>query len=233
MKKTVSVFLALLLLCTMTTTAFAQNYSSTGWLVTFNGDQMVSNFNSNTIATEISKVEPGDSITVSVTLKNTSSDSTEWYMLNEVLKSLEDSKNSPRGGAYDYELTYQGPSESKTFFNSSGVGGENGDIKNATGNLKDYFYVGNLKTGQTGVVTLKVTIDGEADGNAYQDTLAQFKMQFAVEKTTSDGKKKEYSPKTGEVLHIALWLVVFLGSLAVIIAILRAKKKVQEEDKKK
>lgn len=235
MKKAFALFLSVIILAALPfSAAFAEDYTSSGWTATFNGKQIDSNFKSNTISTEISKIQPGDSMTISVTIKNTYSGDSEWYMTNEVLKSLEDSKKSASGGAYDYELTYKGPSESKTFFSSTGIGGENGDIKEATGTLKDYFYVGTLKTGQTGTVTLKVTIDGEADGNSYMNSLAQFQMKFAVEKAATGGTTVvEYSPKTGEIINITLWLVVFLASVAIIVAIVKAKKKARKETARK
>lgn len=230
-KKAFVLFLTIIILVSIPfSAAFAESYSSTGWTATFTGDGISSNFNSNTVASEISRIEPGDDIIVSVTLKNNDSVVTDWYMTNEILQSLEDSIHKRAGGAYDYELIYEGPDGTKTFFNSSGIGGDNGDVKQATGNLKDYFFVGTLKTGATGKVTLKVAIDGEADGNSYQDAMAQFKMVFAVEKTTNDGTKKEYSPKTGEILRIGLWLVVFLASIAIIVVLIKAKKNARKDD---
>ena len=39
-----------------------------------------------------------------------------------------------------------------------------------------------LESGKSGIVTLKVVLDGETQGNTYQNTLASLQMNFAVEK---------------------------------------------------
>lgn len=49
-----------------------------------------------------------------VGLKNTSEKDADWYMTNEVLKSLEDSQSIAEGGAYGYRLTYVGPDKKET-----------------------------------------------------------------------------------------------------------------------
>ena len=54
-------------------------------------------------------------------------------------------------------------------------------MKDATGGLENYIYLDTLSSGQSGRITLRVALDGETQGNAYQDTLANLQMQFAVE----------------------------------------------------
>ena len=53
-------------------------------------------------------LEPGDSGTYNVHIKNAYPSTTRWYMSNEVLKSLEE--NGISGGSYKYTLTYTNPS---------------------------------------------------------------------------------------------------------------------------
>lgn len=55
-------------------------------------------------------------------------------------------------------------------------------LHEATSSLKVYFLLGTLERGQSGQVTLNVGLDGETQGNSYQDTLANLTMNFAVER---------------------------------------------------
>ena len=112
----------------------------------------------------------------------------DWYISNEVIKSLEE--GSASGSAYGYELTYTGPNDktSRTLYGSKNVGGDNSNgLKDATSGLKDFLYLDNLGVGESGVVNLVVTLDGETEGNAYFNTLAQLKMKFAVEYSKKGG----------------------------------------------
>lgn len=161
---------------------------SQGWAVTFDGSKMSSNFTSAQMAEEIYSIQPGDSIRLKVALKNSGQRATGWYMTNEVLATLEDSQSTAAGGAYTYRLVYEGPTgEEEVLYSSEAVGGEGDTSKageglyQATGSLKDYFFLDTLDRGQEGDVYLTVSLDGESQGNDYQDTLAQLQMNFAVE----------------------------------------------------
>lgn len=166
------------------------SYGSDDWNVRFTEDKkMVSSFKSSDLDDTIYGLQPGDKAVLTVKLKNENSTATDWYMTNKVLYSLEDrSKNSATGGgAYTYKLTYKGKSgEARTLFDSDTVGGETttaaGEgLHGATNALKDYFYLDTLAKGETGTITLEVALDGETQGNDYQDTLADLQMNFAVE----------------------------------------------------
>ena len=107
-------------------------------------------------------------------------------MTNEVLQSLEDTQSVAEGGAYGYELIYVDPDGEETvLYSSDTVGGEDttgGEgLHQATGALEDYFYLGRLESGENGRVLLTVELEGETQGNDYQDTLARLQMNFAVE----------------------------------------------------
>lgn len=148
---------------------------------------MTSTFKNTDIDDEIYKLEPGDTVDLHLSLKNEYSKATDWYMTNEVLKSLEDTQSVAEGGAYSYILTYIGPDGTKdVLYSSEEVGGETKNasgegLHQATNSLKDYFYLDRLKAGESGEITLKVKLEGETQGNAYQDTLAKLQMNFAVE----------------------------------------------------
>ena len=110
-------------------------------------------------------------------------------MTNEVLSSLEDSQSMANGGAYGYRLAYiNSLGEETILYSSENVGGEKGSaagegLHEVTDNLEEFFYLDRLEPGASGMVTLKVVLDGETQGNTYQNTLASLQMNFAVEKT--------------------------------------------------
>ncbi len=169
-------------------------YGDENWKVAFTSeDKMESSFNTADINDVIGGMQPGDNVIITLNLKNENRTTTDWYMRNEVLYSLEDRSTNKEtsGGAYTYRLVYTDKDgEVNTLFDSDTVGGESADdtinrmgegLKSATNALKDYFYLDTLAKGAGGVVTLEVALDGETQGNHYQDTLADLQMDFAVE----------------------------------------------------
>lgn len=196
LKKALGLLLTAVLACTMSLPAAAEHYTGADdWNVAFTGKGMESNFRSSAFDDAMTALQPGDSVTLTVHLKNNTDDAiTDWYMTNEVLRSLEESQNVARSGGYTYELTYTGPGgEKATLFSSDAIGGEKDQqaglgLHEATDSLEDFFYLDQLLAGQSATVTLEVSLDGETQGNAYQDTLAQLQMNFATElKDVADG----------------------------------------------
>ena len=136
------------------------------------------------------------------------------------------------GGAYTYKLTYKNSKsgEEKLLFSSETVGGEDvseaGEgLHEATDALEEWFYLDTLSTDEGGVLTLRVALDGETQGNDYQDTLAELQMQFAVElrepeihgnppdepkkpsKPSKSGKTTKSKVKTGDYTNYIPYLV--------------------------
>lgn len=170
---------------------YAEDYTGgQGWKVEFTGSGLESSFTSSDISDAVYALQPGDSVTLSLTLENGDSQGTDWYMSNEVLSSLEDSQKMARGGAYTYRLAYTGSSgEERILYSSENVGGEKDSdagegLHEATDSLEEFFYLDRLVPGGDGIVTLKVELDGETQGNTYQNTLASLQMNFAVEKAS-------------------------------------------------
>lgn len=159
------------------------------WKVTFTSKKkMDSNFKSERIDDELKHLQPGDEAEFEVAVTNEYPETTNWYMSNEILKSMETSANGAKGGCYSYTLTYQGPGDSEptVIYDSDTVGGDDistaGEgLMEATDALKEFFYLDQLDEGDKGVVRVKVGLEGETLGNAYQDTLAELQMNFAVE----------------------------------------------------
>lgn len=227
--------------------AFAETINSNAsWTVAYTSDsKMVSNFNSNDIADEVGGLQAGDTINLAVSLKNDNAQATYWYMTNRILSSLEDSANSAAGGAYTYRLVYIDPAgQSQVLFASDTVGGDESPanregLREATSALEDYFLLGTLDPGQGAKVTLAVTLDGETQGNAYQDTLAELALDFAVEPVTGDPGQSRPTPspstlpQTGDMLKLApLFAICGVAGLVMLIAGIfgyRARRKQEEE----
>ena len=159
--------------------------------VTFTSDnKLTEDHSAAEMNSAVYELQPGDDVTITLNLKNDNGAASNWYMTNQVLQSLEETAGSGAvGGAYEYELVYTDPAGiPEVLFTSDTVGGENNGsrvgLKAATSGLEDFFYLDTIGSGQTGVVTLRVALDGETQGNDYQNTLASLQMNFAVDTTT-------------------------------------------------
>ena len=223
-KMLVSLLLAAVLIAGIAVTAHAESYTgSKDWKVEYDGKKLNTNFTSGNIQDEIGRMQPGDEVTLEVTLKNGSGEETDWYMSNKVLESFEDASKAS-GGAYTYVLTYAGTSGVTELFNSDTVGGDDTTagvgLHEATNALQeDMFFLDTLKQGVTSKVILKVKLDGETQRNAYQDTKAQIQLEFGVEprqtqkvvKTGDSFKWVPYIIAIGvsglAVLGLAIWRV--------------------------
>lgn len=196
--------LAALLVCLMSVSAFAEFLpAKNNWAVSFtSAKKMSSNFKSSEMDDSIYGLQPGDYTDIVLTLKNDNENTTNWYMTNKVLKSLEDTRKNDsglQGGSYTYILTYKGNQsgdEEKVLFSSDVVGGQTESkagegLHAATNALEDWFYLDTLKKDEGGTITLRVALDGETQGNDYQDTLAELQMNFAVELVTPEEEEKK------------------------------------------
>ncbi len=184
-----------LLFVSSATVSAEDRKGASGWQVTFDGKKMESNF--------------------------TSAD-----MSNEVLESLEDAGDAA-GGAYDYLLTYTGTSgKTTTLYSSEKFGGEGKiggvGLHGATRTLQNYFYLDRMKNATSGVVKLKVALDGETLVNDYQNTLARLQMDFATELVSGGGSTTPGNPeslrpdrnavKTGDETEIMRYIILMFGS---------------------
>jgi hypothetical protein len=248
-KKLLSVILSVGLALCFPITAMAETVSgSDNWNVKFTPEEkMESSFKSSEMADTISGMQPGDTAVFTVKLGNDNDTTTDWYMTNKVLYSLEDrSKNKGTGGGvYSYLLTY---TDSKgavsTIFDSESVGGEGTSkagvgLHQATDSLEDYFYLDTFEKGKGGVITLTIELDGETQGNDYQDTLADLQMNFAVMLRTA-GEREEHGgdpqePKivrTGDEFNRNIFYIISaaagLGLIALAIVGMNDRRKQQK-----
>ena len=218
-KKIISVISLLFLICSISVTAFANSYSNDVGTVWFNtdGKSMSNDFEKNNLTkalySRLSTLQPGDDVTFVINLRNDYSKAANWYMTSEIIRSLESGTAS--GGGYEYELQYinnADSSRSRTLYSSETVGGDpeknqaqsDQGLKEVNKAIKEdysrngvsYFYLDNLDRNQGGQIRLKISLDGETQGNNYQDRLADLRMNFAVQ--TEDQKKPSDAPKTGD-----------------------------------
>lgn len=240
MKKKVFAFIVVLsLILTLPLAVYADHLSGgSGWTVEFTKDEKLeSNFSSSSIADAARGLQPGDDLTVTIRLINSSGKTADWYMLNEIIRSLEDTQANAAGGAYAYQLTYA-PSVGAlvTLYDSETVGGElNGTepegLKEVDSALKNYMALETMRSGNSGTVTLKVSLDGETQGNSYQDSLADLRMRFAVE-VTPIGKIIKTGDESMNVSPFYIGMAVS-GLLFLVLAVdgLRQRKKQGVESK--
>lgn len=251
--KLISIAMAAVMLMVSPLTVCAEDYTGgDDWNVTFDGEKMTSSFNSGDIDEQIyEKLQPGDSIELHVDLKNTHSGKTDWYMSNEVLQSLEDSQSVAEGGAYTYLLKYVNAAGAETvLYDSENVGGEDttgGEgLHQATDSLDEYLYLDRLESNKSGRVVLQVSLDGETQGNAYQNTLAVLQMNFAVElvddtpivttvkvpgQPANPSGNTVTTPRTGDTMPLMLFSMMTLisGLICVGMVIFLLAKKRREE----
>lgn len=266
MKRLAAMILAAaLLLAAGTYPAFADTMTGGDWYCRFTEEEgMDSNFNMSAtgMADVLSGLQPGDDAVFHMQLENLNEKDTDWYMTNEVLQSLESSKTAAEGGVYSYDLRYVDPDGAEdVLYSSASVGGEGKTLTDrvglheATSALEDFFYLDTLSQGESGYITLRVALEGETQGNAYQDTLARLQMNFAVEisriqpddpddpddpdepgatvPTTPPGG---YRPvRTGDETNLLLWSAIMfacgLGVLVLALVSMRRSKKHKGEDK--
>ena len=189
--KIVTLFTAAFMTLLLVVPVMADTYNGAdNWSVEFtSGKEMVSNFSTADMQDTLKGLQPGDDANFKVSIANNYSESTDWYMSNAIIQSLEDASynKATAGGAYTYKLTYTDTNgNTQVLFSSDEVGGD--DVSNAgeglneaTSGLEDFFMLDTLNTGDSGYVELYVALDGETQNNDYQDTLAELQVNFAVE----------------------------------------------------
>lgn len=238
---------AVLITAMMTTSVFAESSNGSGSCY-FNGEEIVSDFSSGTIADSVSNLQPGDDVTFTVEYTNKDSHDTDWYMETSILRTLEktdaarktvEGTGTAENGGYTYELIHT-DSEGKdtVLFSNDKVGGESKaggmeGLEQATNALDDWFYLETLGEGESGSLTLNVAFEGETEVNDYMDTSGSMDIRFAVELTRKDATpdkdkdkdkkdkpgKKGSSAYTGDNNDLFIWTAV-CASAAILLLIL-------------
>ncbi len=235
-RKIISILCLICLVCSISVTAHAGHKETTIGSVWFNtdGKTMSNDFQKNltdknvesALLDRLSSLQPGDDVTFTINLRNDYSKSTNWYMTSKIVSSLEE--GTARDGAYTYRLWYKNNTSGKEteIFNSNRVGGDSSsglmEINKALKedydkNGEKYFYLDNLSRGQGGQIFLNIELDGETQGNAYQDRLADLKMNFAVQVaeqsgTTTSTTSSRSAPKTGDEHNLLPYYIAMIIS---------------------
>lgn len=234
-KRILSVICLFCLICSISVAASANSSTMSVGNVWFNADgkTMSNDFQKKltdaTVETELIKrmkaMQPGDDVTFAINLRNDYSKSTNWYMTSKIVDSLEE--GSAANGAYTYYLRYVNNTNSannRDIFRSETVGGLNSEgLMEVNAALKEdymasngekYFYLDNLSRGQGGQVLLTVALDGETQGNDYQNRLADLKMNFAVQVVEPSGttSTNRNAPKTGDENNLLPYYIVMILS---------------------
>lgn len=233
-------FLAVaLLVFAMTVPVAAETTKTNAGTVSFTGSKMKSSFSSSKLAASVSEMQPGDTVTFEVNLSNTADYNTDWYMSNEVLSSLEDAQDVAENGGYSYRLSYTDNGGTETvLYNSENIGGDKeqnagAGLNEATDSLDEFFYLDRLGKSGGGTVTLSISLDGESQGNIYQDTLATLKMNFAAEQASGDSAPRQPGSsvhltnqvKTGDIWTGGALAALIAGIVFLVAGVLSMKKK--------
>ena len=191
--KKLAVLAASLMIIMMTAMPVLAEHEDIIGTCSFDGKKIISE-NTDQIANRVTNLQPGDDVSFTVRYRNDYSKSTDWYMENEILKTLEKaSANRISGvgtaehGAYTYELIHIDKNGVRTLlFSNEEVGGDAvaggmEGLEQATNALDEWFYIETLNPGEAGQVVLNVAFDGETQVNDYMDTDGSLAVRFAVE----------------------------------------------------
>ena len=234
MKKTMKTILALCVALTamfavsMLVSAEAKTVKGTA---TFDGSDVKLDLSEEEIGAKLKGLNPGDKLTMIFEMVNDSSEQTDWYVQESVIKAFEDD-SAAANGAFSFKLTYQYPSKKEITIKSSEVGGESGagpvGLHQATSGTEKYYFLDTLKPNEKGVFTLYVAMEGESNDDSYQATLAKIKVNFAVE-LHKNGTTKTYNSGnsstskgllTGDRGRFVLYTALLVVSLAVLFTVL-------------
>lgn len=257
-KKILCLMMAAFMIISLPFTVNAAEDHNKEWAVNFDGKKMTTMVGEEVVEQldlSFSNLLPGESFTMKAVMQNSSKNKTDWYMSNEILQALEESKQSANGAAYTYVLTYHASEDATPveIYNSSSVGGTTKTSDTEQGlkevkDLKDYFYLDRLEPSEEAYVCLYVKLGGETHVNSYQDTIAKLQLNFAVEKISEGTTTKEITKEikkvntetvvkvvptmvqTGDNAQVGLFSALTLGSAAVLIVLaVRAMMKRRSE----
>lgn len=238
-----TLLLILALTLAMSSVSFGESHSFTE-KCKYNGEDIVSDFNSDEFAAQIKNMEPGDELEYTITYTNGTSETTEWYMRNKVLETLEQKKDPAENGGYTYILRNVGPGgKETTLFDNSEVGGDKGTgnlegLLQATNATGKYFFVQELKAKQSAKTYLYVKFDGETEVNDYMDTHGALMVSYAVEKKGNPGNGHRnppdshgHVPNTGDQNRLLFMILVNAAAVVLLIAaIILWRRNKREED---
>ena len=196
-----------------------------GGTVLFDGKTITGSYSSETLSGAAGSLQPGDDAKITIVVRNSHNESTDWWLKNEILQSF---LNSEKGGAYTYKLTFTDSAKKKNvIYSSERVGGSEkasdkskSGLKDVNDTLKDYVFLGTLPAGESGKLELYIQLEGESQINAYENTLAKLKLNFAVELT------KDRIVRTGDDTNLMPYLTAsaISGVVLLLLAVVSLEK---------
>ncbi len=193
----------------------------TSEVVLTSSGKLESTFHDDVVDDTISEyLEPGDSAVFTIQLRNDNTETADFWMDRRTIDSLEVWGNDPQmtGGGYSYVLTYEGPGGFRTLYSSLKIEGEDFQANTSSDMVikkideNSYIFLDTYETGKGGVIKLTISLDGETQGNDYQDTLADLAMDFAVELSGADTVIK-----TGDVNRSLPYFIAMTGAGVVLL----------------
>lgn len=120
---------------------------------------------------------PGETRTVSLTLKNEDSSEMKFYMSAEILDNIA-SKTADSQAVYDFVISKNG----QPFFTTI-IGG--GTAKNTSAGEKyldesNNILLDTLARGQSDVIDISLTLEGNSTGNSYMEKTGQIQLVFTA-----------------------------------------------------
>lgn len=204
--------------------AYAQT-ENMNYTVTYSSDkQMSSNYDQAAVDEKLSNLQPGDSFTMTFSLRNQYEEPTDQYMASEAVKTLEEA-SSASDGAYTYKLLFN----DTVVYSSDTVGGDgaNGfeEIGSATG---QWFFLGKIDSAGAGTVKLEMELDGETQGNSYMNTLGTLNVVFAVEDSVTGEMTGGTLTKTNDPILITAYAIGILAAAACLVYSLVSLRKLRK-----
>lgn len=233
MKKAMKTILAL---CVALTAMFAISMLASAQTKTVNGTATFDGSNVKLVLSkgqldEINNLQPGDDIKMTFDMVNNSSEQTDWYVQESVIKAFEDDSIA-KNGAFAFNLSYKYPSGKTLDIMSKVVGGEvkTGPVglHQATQGTEKLYFLDTLKPKEKGILTIQVSVEGETNDKTYMNALSTIKVNFAVEINKNATKKVYNSGKsssskgllTGDRGRFVIYLALLIVSLAVLFTVL-------------
>ncbi len=158
--------------------------STIEWDETYNGTGFTSTFESD--KDTISGAMPGDTISFDVNYKNGSTKTSQFYLSTDVIKTLEEKdgeSTGASGGAYTYVITSTIGDDTQILFDSKLVGGDYEDVvglNQVDSQENEFLVLGELKSGESGVLKVEIVLDGNTQDNSYMSQLATLSLQLGA-----------------------------------------------------